>query len=682
MAKRQSKNRPEPKQPINVSQTVNIGQTWDSAAFAKLLQEQAKSNETAIKQLETAMGSASANQQQLAEQIAQSSMMKDIKEILIAELQDKKFQQLKEEALKKKQEEAEAIKKANDQLKENIQLRSAEAKAIANIAKNMETFRTIGDRFSDLSKKLKDSFGSLSALKTTALKAFNFGGIFNKSIAREKFIQTQRKLGSEDDRKTLSTKFEAANKAAKEIKKNEAEFSEFKKETGLSESELAKTKKGKELLSKRDVLSEEFAKSDLKASLVKREETTPEPTPVKKESAGVSEEAIIEQQKVQEKQQDLLLKIEENTRGDKPAPDARKVKPEEDKGGGGLLGKLMGGGGMGKALSSLKDFGVGIILVAGALWVASKAFQSFAEVEWEDVGKGLVALGGLVLAAIGLDKVKGSILKGAASLGVLGLAIWGISAAFKEFASLEWETIGKAFGTIIGLGVVGAVLGTFAAPALLGAAALGALGAAVWLVGKGFQEMQEPFEAFIQGIEKLSNVGFQGLAGVAAGLALLGPAMAIFAAGNVAAGLSNLVTGFLSAVTGQKTPVDQLVEIGKSGEGIGKAGAGMEQLGKAMKAFSGIKKDDLKALDAFPWEKATKFVAAGGSMSANGAVVTNASKANADEAAKADGAKGGSTAIVNAPINNTTRQNQIIKPQIRNQESSQSRYISNRYGIV
>ena len=141
------------------------------------------------------------------------------------------------------------------------------------------------------------------------------------------------------------------------------------------------------------------------------------------------------------------------------------------------------------------------------------------------------------------SKVKGSIIKGALAMGVLGLSLWGISAAFKEFADLEWETIGKGFAAIIGLGVVGAVLGAFAGPAALGAGALALLGGAVWLVGKGFQEMQEPFEAFIEGIEKLSNIGFQGLAGVAAGLALLGPAMALFAAGNVAAGLSNLVTG-------------------------------------------------------------------------------------------------------------------------------------------
>ncbi len=668
---RKKQNR-APKQPVlnqTITQTVSIGDQWDSAAFAKLLKEQAQSNETAIKQLEVAMGAAAANQEQLAAQIAQTSMMKDIKAALLSQLQDQKFQKLKENQLKLKEQEKQRLKAANDQLKENLILRREEAKAIANIAKGMQTFRSIGDRFSDMGKKLKDNFGSLSALKVTALKSFNIGGIFNKSIAKEKFIQTQRKLGSEDDRATLAGKFESANKTAKEIKKNEAELSQFKKDTGMSESQLAKTAEGKRLLSKREQLSNEYAKSDLKASLVRES-----PTQQHADNES-SEEHEIETEKHQKKQDDLLVKIEQNTRGESPD---QKAKPKEEERGGGLLGGLMGGGGAGKAIKALKDFGIGIVLVAGALFVAAKAFQEFAEVAWDDVGKGLVALGGIVLAAIGLDKVKGSIIKGALAMGVLGLALWGVSAAFKEFADLEWETIGKGFAAIIGLGVVGAVLGAFAGPAALGAGALALLGGAVWLVGKGFQEMQEPFEAFIAGIEKLSNIGFAGLAGVAGGLALLGPAMALFAAGNVAAGLSNLVTGFLSSVTGQKSPVDQLVEIGKSGEGIGKAGTGMKDLAAGMKQFSEIKGDQLKALKQFPWEEATKFVAAGGTMTANGATVANASKANADEAAKADGQRGGSTTtVVNAPTT-VNRKSEFISSPIRNQESSRSKYQESR----
>jgi hypothetical protein len=664
MAKRQSKNKPITPQSINVSQTVNVGQTWDSTAFAKLLQEQARSNETAIKNLEVAMASAGANQEQLAQQIAQSSMMKDIKTILLAEMNDKKFQQLKQDAVKKKEQEAAAIKKSNDELQQSILLRREEAKAISNIAKNMETFRTIGDRFSDMSKKLNDNFGSLSALKVTALKAFNIGGIFNKSIAKEKFIQTQRKLGSEDDRDTLMGKFESANKTAKQIKKNEEELSQFKKETGLSETELARTKRGKELLSNREMLAQEYSKSDLKASLVKQD--------------GGSKEEVIEQQRTQEKQSDLLLKIEENTRGQQA--DSTKIKPADDNAGGGLLGNMMGGGGMGKALSSLKQFGVGIILVSAGLFVASKAFKSFAEVEWEDVGKGILALGALTVAALALDKVKGSMIGSAVGIGALSLATFGIAKALKEFSELDWGTIGKGFLAVAGLGAIGVVLGSFVGPALLGAAALAALGGGLLIVGEAMQSVGEGFDKMNEGLLKLAGIDGQNLLTVAAGVAALGPAMALFAAGNVASGLSNLVNGLLSAVTGQKSPVEQLMEIGKAGEGISKAGTGMQTLGEAMRAFAGIKKDDLKAIDAFPWEKATKFVAAGGVMTVNGNQVIVGSKANADQAASAEAkpSSGGTTVV--APSNTTVnRQTQVVSLPVRNPEQTMSRYLRSRY---
>jgi hypothetical protein len=122
MAKRQSKN--ADKQAVILNQTITQSVTaWDSMAFSKLLSEQAKANETAIKSLESSMASAGANQQQLAEQIAQSAMMKDIKEALIAQLQDKQFNEAKLEAIKLKDQEKLKIKEANDALKENLQLR-------------------------------------------------------------------------------------------------------------------------------------------------------------------------------------------------------------------------------------------------------------------------------------------------------------------------------------------------------------------------------------------------------------------------------------------------------------------------------------------------------------------------------------------------------------------------------
>jgi len=602
------------------------------------------------------MAQAGANQQQLAEQIAQSAMMKDIKEALIAQLQDKQFNEAKLEAIKLKDQEKLKIKEANDALKENLQLRKEEAKAIANIAQGMETFKTMGDRVRDMGKKLKDNFGSMSALKVTALKAFNVAGIFNRSIAKEKFIQTQRKLGSEDDRSTLGNKFNKAERASKDIKENEAEFNKLKKDSRMSESQLAQTKEGKRLLSKREELSNTYAQNDLRAGLVKRESS---PTQ-EHADAGVAEERQNEEAKHEEKMDDLLMKIEQNTRGESPD---QKAKPKEG-------GGEEGGSKFGKALEGMKKFGVGLIAIAGALWLAAEAFKNFGEVDWDMIGKGMVALGGLVLAAIGLDKVKGSIIKGAFALGVLAGAMYLMSEALQGFADLEWETIGKGMLAVAGIGIIAAVMGNAIVPITLGAAAITLLGGALWVVGEAMQAVGKGFDEMTVGLEKLGKLDGSNLLQVGAGIASIGAGMAVFAAGNVASGISNLVTGFLSAVTGQKTPVEQIMMLGEKGELINQAGTGVLNLGKGLSMFSQVDPDKIKAIAALPVEK----IAAMGAAMRPANAVEGGSRANADAAATAGGGGGNKTNIVNAPVNNMSKTTNVIKPNIRNQESSNAAY--------
>jgi hypothetical protein len=674
MAKRQSKNKP---QAINqtITQSVSIGDSWDSAAFSKLLSEQAKANDTAIKSLESAMASAGANQQQLQEQIAQSSMMKDIREVLLKELQDRKIHEETEKLLKIQERKAQQLQ---NHLKKEIELkqkavqesdrlnkvRIQESKAIANLANNMQTFKTIGDRLSDTSKKLKDNFGSMSALKTTALKAFNIGGIFNKSIAKEKFIQTQRKLGSGDDRATLAGKFETANRAAKDIKKNEAEISQLKKDTGMSEADLAKRGAGKDLFAKRGTLTDTLAGADLRASSLKS-------TPTEQHAeAGADEERAIEAEKNAKKQEELFIKIEQNTRNDSPA-----IKAQEASGGkesGGLLSGLMSGG-AGKALDGMKKFGIGLLAVGAALWVAAKAFQAFGEVEWESIGKGMVALGGLVLAALALDKVKGNIIAGSAALGVLALATWGIGAALGTFAELDWETIGKGMAAVAGLGVLGAIAGTAAPLIFTGALALGAMGAALWVIGEAMQSVGKGFAEMSEGLEKIGKLDGSNLILVGAGLASIGVGMAALGVGQAVAGVSNLVTGFLSAATGQKTPVEQIMMLGEKGDLVNQAGTGVINIAKGLSMFSQVDTDKVKAIAALPIDK----IAAMGLALRPANAVEGGSKANADNAATAGG-KSGSTSVVNAPVMTNNKTTQIIKPQIRNQESSVSSWLRHR----
>jgi hypothetical protein len=644
MAKRNSKNQPKPPV-VNVSTTTNVN-AWDSAAFSKLLSEQARANETAIKSLESSMASAGANQQQLAEQIAQTSMMKDIKEALIAQLQDKQFNEAKQEAIKLKEQEKLKIKEANTALKENLQLRDQESKAIANLANSMQTFKTMGDRMSDMSKKLKDNFGSMSALKTTALKAFNIGGIFNKSIAKEKFIKQQRDLGATGDRKTLASNFEGAYRTSKDIKKNEEEISRFKQDNDLSDEQLAKTQKGKALLAKREQGAEEYKKYDVKAGLVKPAGLENVSPTQQYANSGEAEETQIETVKQIEIQSDLLQKIADNTAGEGKE---QKQKEASGEGGGGIMS------GIGAGLKSL----------GGGLAGLGKGIGSGIQGLLTGIARGVMAFG------------NPKVLLGAAAMTLLGGAVFVMGNALQQFEDLDWETIGKGMVAVAGFGAIGALLGVVAAPLALGSAALGLLGGALWVIGKAMTAIGEGFEAMTSGLERLAALDGDNLLSVAAGVGALGLAMAAFGAGQAVAGIGQLVGNLLTI--GSDSPVEQLLKIGDRGEGIQKAADGMEKLGTAMGAFSKIDKKSMEAINDFPWLRATAFVAAGGSMQVDGASVTQASKQNADAAAANSGSGGGNTAVVNAPVTTNNNTSQIIKSPIRNQESSMARFIGSRF---
>lgn len=80
----------------------------------------------------------------------------------------------------------------------------------------------------------------------------------------------------------------------------------------------------------------------------------------------------------------------------------------------------------------------------------------------------------------------------------------------------------------------------------------------------------------------------------------------------------------------------------------------------------------------YPFKSDSKSAPANAPAPTSGEKVASASKENADEAAGA-GKGNVSTNVVNAPTTNVTRTTQVIKSPIRNQESSQSQYLSSRY---
>jgi len=543
---------------------------------------------------------------------------------------------------KKQLEQQEELVEVNKVSAEELKrIKGEESEAVANIAQTIKTFDSIKDKFANFGKSIGDKVGSVRATGTTALKAINVGGVFDKKIASREFADQQKKLGSEKSYKELGQDFEERNKTAKSIKSNEAELEKFKKDTGLNDKQIAGTKEGQRLLSKRESLSDAFAKTDLRANLVAKPQPAEAVQQTNKEqndAVNVSEEEM-ESARREEAQTNLLAKIEKNTSsmgGDK----LKAAAPAGGEGGGGILGALgLGFKALGSGLASLGGgIGKGIkgILIGIAQGVKALANPQV-----------LLGLGAAVLAFMGIGKALEYAAPFMEAFAPVLIKVADVIQNVFVAAIEKIPEIIRAVGDVV-MGIVGAI-----SDAIIGT-----------------------IDAITGSIERLAKVDGMNLLQVGAGLLAVSGGLAAFGAANAVAGVGNLVGGFLSKISGQKSPVEQIIALGESGVNIEKAGIGVEKLGVGLTAFSKIDPDKIKAIAALPTEK----IAAMGAAMGQANVVTTQSAANdgARTAATA-GAGGGGNTVVAPVTNNKTTQNTVVQLPVRNQDQTMNRYIRSRF---
>ena len=548
---------------------------------------------------------------------------------------------------KKQLEQQEELVEVNKVSVEELKrIKGEESEAIANIAQTVKTFDSIKDKFANFGKSIGDKFGSVRATGTTALKAINVGGVFDKKIASREFADQQKKLGSEKSYKELGQDFEQRNKTAKNIKSNEAELEKFKKDTGLNDKQIAGTKEGQRLLSKRESLSDAFAKTDLRANLVAKPQPSEAAQVVQQsnkeqnDAVNVSEEEM-EAARQNQTQTDLLAKIEKNT----SAAGGDKAKAATPSGSGEGVGGLLGGLGAG-----FKALGAGLASIG------------------EGAGKAIKGL--LMGIAQGVSALANP--KVILGLGVAVLAFMGIGKAL-EYAAPFME----AFAPVL-IKVADVIQNVFVAAIEKIPEIITAVGDVIMgIVGAISDAIIGTINAITDSIERLAKVDGMNLLAVGAGLLAVSGGLAAFGAASAVAGVGNLVGGFLSKISGQKSPVDQIIALGESGVNIEKAGIGVEKLGVGLTAFSKIDPDKIKSIAALPTEKIAAMGAAMGQANA----VTSQSAANdgARTAVAAGGGGGGGNTVVAPVTNNKTTQNSVVQLPVRNQDQTMNRYIKSRF---
>jgi tape measure domain-containing protein len=228
----------------------------------------------------------------------------------------------------------------------------------------------------------------------------------------------------------------------------------------------------------------------------------------------------------------------------------------------GALGKLAG-------LSGIIGSG-SIVLTAQGLGDIAKAFNSFSQYSWDEIGRGLVAMGGalgeVAVVSGALGKLAG--LSGLIGAGTINLTVQGldeIAQAFNSFSQYSWDEIGRGLVAMGGaMGEVAAISG--ATGALTGIAGLMGAGT-ITLASQGLIDLATAFGKFAE--FNWDEIG--------RGLTAMGAAMGETALG----GLLNTFSGFgASAIEKMAAPLGTLADSIKKWEGVAVPDDLADQLGR------------------------------------------------------------------------------------------------------
>ena len=324
---------------------------------------------------------------------------------------------------------------------------------------------------------------------------------------------------------------------------------------------------------------------------------------------GASGAAMVEEQRDSERaserrHRELIDAIKGGAGGDAPADTGKGAKGPL-KGVGGVI-KSIGQGFkyLGKNLASIAKGALAMGLMGASLIPFALAAIKFNDVEWDSLAKAGAALLGLAGVAFILGKASGSMITGALAIGVLGGALWVAGKGFQQFAELDWKTIGMGFVAIGGLGILAAVLGTALPFIIPGAIAITALGVALipfaYAAGLAAPALTEIANAF--GL--FADVPIKTLFLVPVALAAIGAGLLALSAG----GLGSSVMDFIGGLFGGDSPIEKLVKLAESAPGVVALGAAMRSFGNDVDAMmAGLDKMDVDKVDKFS-EGIEKFV--------------------------------------------------------------------------
>lgn len=169
--------------------------------------------------------------------------------------------------------------------------------------------------------------------------------------------------------------------------------------------------------------------------------------------------------------------------------------------------------------------GTGLVIVGGALKIIANCMSKFGGMQWEEIGRGLTVMGGaLAELTISLNFMKGTI-GGSAALLVAAGALAVLAPVLSILGALSWEAIAKGLISIAGaftvIGVAGAVLTPLVPTILALSGAFALIGVGVLTIGAGLLAAGTGLSALAIGFTALATAGAAGATAIVAALTVI-----------------------------------------------------------------------------------------------------------------------------------------------------------------
>lgn len=190
----------------------------------------------------------------------------------------------------------------------------------------------------------------------------------------------------------------------------------------------------------------------------------------------------------------------------------------------------------------------GIVLISAAIKILASACSDFGSMKWEEIGKGLAAIGGLLAELAIFTNLTGNakhVVSTGLSLVLIAASMKIFASALKDFVDMSWEEIGRGLFTMaealiivtaavnfmpknmvgIGLGLI-----AISTALLILASALGSMGGMSWEeIGRGLTALGGSMLILAVGLNAMTGTlgGSAALLIAAAALAILTPCIVI-----------------------------------------------------------------------------------------------------------------------------------------------------------